>query len=588
MGRLKYYMVNRDKPLALKPYLEAVEAHCRQLSGEQLVELVLSLARNESTSGRVHFLEKLKILSPAGSIVIKQAQQDLESLLEDVEALKESIMERIRIIENGDYGALDDWDWEDARYDDEPEMISEMQLDDLSAMFDEAGGLFLNEEFLDAKYLYQALFDLLKELDESDYVMPDPDVELREARARYARCVYETSDEGRLLNEFAEAMDIGAYDRYGLRKIGDTYPSLQDVMDAGEKEMQGLRAFLPVWENFLEGQGIKDRPAGLLAESVYFTKGFAGVGELARKWGAAQPYGYLYWLDRLRQDNCWDEIQTIAKEALTVLEAGHSREKVSDFLAEAGRMTNEPAVTLDGRLEKFYSRPCHANLIYLLAEAVGQDQRETTLVKIIDFYARKIELDDNDHSLYLKVLLLAGRLDNAFKIAEGSKSLGWSYRSEIGLVFASICTVAADYDENAGIIRKLLGWYSRKEAIYSYDFLGEENDLIGFFHDEIIRGLRRADLPASGLKRYTDWAFRIGGNRVDGIVSNKHRSAYQRAAWVLGALAEVHASRGNNEKAGALIHEYCKEKYSRHSAFRREVKQVISESMLLRKIIESF
>lgn len=40
-------MVNRDKPLALKPYLEAVEAHCRQLSGEQLVELVLSLARNE-------------------------------------------------------------------------------------------------------------------------------------------------------------------------------------------------------------------------------------------------------------------------------------------------------------------------------------------------------------------------------------------------------------------------------------------------------------------------------------------------------------------------------------------------------------
>jgi len=581
--RFKYNMVNRNKPIALKPYLEAVEEHCRQLSGEELVQLVLSLAKNEAASGRVQFLERLNILSPAGKNVIKPKRSDLEALLEDVQGLKESIMERIEAIENGDYDALDDWDWEDARYDDEPEMISETQLDDLAGLFDEAGGLFLNGAFLDARHLYQALFELLKELDESDYVMPDTGVELREARARYARCVYETSGEDSRLDEFADAMDIGVSYRFDSQKIDGAYPLLQDVMDAGEKKMKGIQEFFPVWEKFLEGGGTQGRPASLLAEVVCFTRGLAGVGELARKWGSVQPYGYLFWLDRLGQENRWGEIQNIAKEALTVLKTGQAREKVSDFLAEAGRMTNDPAVVLGGHLEKFYSHACDANLQALLTEAVKQDQREKTLAQILDFYARQKELSNNEKSLYLKALLMAGHLDSAWKIVKGSKSLGWSYGPATGLVFGSICSVAANYRENAGTIQKLLSSYSGRSAIYSYHFSIEE-DPAGFFRDEIIRGLRQASFQSSSMKQYINWAFRIGRDRVDGIVSNTHRSAYQRAAWVLGSLAEVHAARGEVEKAGALLHEYCKEKFNRHRAFRREVKQVVSESILLRQM----
>ncbi len=581
-------MAHRSKPIALKPYLEAVEAHCRQLSGEELIQLLLALAKDESTSGRKQFLRRLNILSPAGKSVIKAGRPDLQALLEDVRGLKESILERIGAIENGDYDALDDWDWEDAHYDDEPEMISETQLDELAGLFDEAGGLFLNGDFLDARHLYQSLFELLKELDASDSLMPDTGVELREARARYARCVYETSDEDSRLDEFADAMDIGASYRFDNQKIDDAYPLLQDVMDAGEQEMKGIRDFFAVWEKFLVGQGIQGRPASLLAEVVYFTRGLSGVGELARQWGIAQPYGYLFWLDRLGQEKSWDEIQKIAKEALKVLEAGMAREKVSDFLAEAGRMTNDPTAVLGGHLEKFYSRACDANLKALLAEAVKQDQREKTLAQILSYYARQKELSDSDKSLYLKALLMAGHLGNAWKIVKGSKSLGWSYGLATGLVFGSICTVLANYHESAGTIQALLSWYSDRDAIYSCHFSLEEEDPAGFFHDEIIRGLRNASFQSSKLKQFTNWAFQIGGDRVDGIVSNKHRSAYQRAAWVLGALAEVHAARGDVEKAGALLHEYCKERYNRHSAFRREVKQVFSESLLLRQMETKF
>ncbi len=574
-------MKNRNRPIALKPYLESVEGLCRQLSGEELVQLVLSLAKDESTSGRAQFLEKLKTLSSAGKKATKSRRPNLENMLKDVQALKKSILERMEAIEKGDYDALDDWDWEDAHFDDEPEMVSEAQLNELAGLFDEAGRMFLNGELVGARRLYEALLDLHKELDESHYVMPGTGVELREARARYARCVYETSHEDRRLKEFGDAMDMDLPDRSGRQKSDDAYPLLQDVMDAREQEMMGIQDFFPLWEKFLKGKGTRDRPASLLAEVVYFSRGLAGIGQLARKWGSDQPHGYLFWLDRLREEKRWDTIRDIAREALAVLKRGKAREKAGDFLAEAGRMTGDPAVVLGGHLEKFYSRPCDANLKAFLTEAAEQDQRGKSLAQVLDFYARQKELDRDEKSLYLKALLMAGHLDRAWKIVKGSKSLGWSLEPATGFVFGSICAVAANHHENAGTIQKLLTWYSGMGSVYSHDFPVGEDDRTGFFRDEIIKGLRQARLQPSMLKQCTDWAFQIGRNRVDGIVSNTHRAAYERAALVLGSLAEVHAARGDVEKAASLLNEYCKQRYNRHVAFRREVKEVVSESILL-------
>jgi hypothetical protein len=573
-------MINRNERIALKPYLETIENHCGQLSREELIQLMLSLAKDVSTSGRMHFMERLKTLSP-GKSVAKAVSSDFKILLEEVQALKESIMERIEAIENGDYEALDDWDWENAHYDDEPEMISEEQMNDLAGLFDEAGGLFLNGELWDSRSLYQALFDLLEALDESEFYMPEPVVDIREERARYARCAYETSDDSQRLEAFTDAMDIEASYRFDKRKIDDSYPLLQDVMDAGEQDMKDIRGFYPLWEKLLEGEGAHGRPASLLVEVVYFTKGLTGVGNLAHKWGGIQPYGYLFWLDKLRQEKQWDDIVKVAKDALVTLKAGQAREKISDFLSEAGQMTGNPAIVLESSLEKLYSHPCDANLKTMLIEAVKQDQREECLTKILDFHERQKGLDNNEKSLYLKVLLLAGNLDKAWEIVQGAKSLGWSYSSSVGLYFGSISTVAANFHEDAGTIRRLLTMYYGESSIYSYQFSVEEETQGSFFHNEIIKGLRQARFQQSRLNKYTDWAFQIGRERIDGIVSNTHRSAYQRAAWVLGSLAEVYAAQGDVKKAGSLIHEYCKEKYNRHSAFKREVKQMISESTLL-------
>ena len=73
----------------------------------------------------------------------------------------------------------------------------------------------------------------------------------------------------------------------------------------------------------------------------------------------------------------------------------------------------------------------------------------------------------------------------------------------------------------------------------------------------------------------------IGKKRIDHIVTNKYRKAYERAAQVLGALSETYIAIGEKSKAKRIIHTFYSEKYNRYSAFRREVKKVVMDSDML-------
>ena len=96
------------------------------------------------------------------------------------------------------------------------------------------------------------------------------------------------------------------------------------------------------------------------------------------------------------------------------------------------------------------------------------------------------------------------------------------------------------------------------------------------------KGLKQKEETKSRATEYLSWAEKIGKMRIDHIVSNKHRRAYERAAQVLGSLAEVYAATGKKTKAAKILHKYYNEKYNRFSAFRREVKAVVMGSDILR------
>ena len=69
--------------------------------------------------------------------------------------------------------------------------------------------------------------------------------------------------------------------------------------------------------------------------------------------------------------------------------------------------------------------------------------------------------------------------------------------------------------------------------------------------------------------KYIDWLKDIIDKRVDAIVSNGHRKSYFKAAILVVALNEVLESNDIQNKDDFINYYY--KKYSRHSAFRREL-----------------
>ncbi|MCG2778958.1 MAG: hypothetical protein L6406_25055 [Desulfobacterales bacterium] len=67
------------------------------------------------------------------------------------------------------------------------------------------------------------------------------------------------------------------------------------------------------------------------------------------------------------------------------------------------------------------------------------------------------------------------------------------------------------------------------------------------------KGLKQKEETKSQAAEYLSWAEKIGKLRIDHIVSNKHRRAYERAAQVLGSLAEAYAAMGKKTEAAKIL-----------------------------------
>ncbi|MCP4575831.1 MAG: hypothetical protein GY846_06065, partial [Deltaproteobacteria bacterium] len=147
--------------IALKPYLERIQAFCRPLSKGELAEVVVGLAKDVSTSERVGFLENLESIMPGGSPSKVPDRVGVDELLDEIQALREAIEERAESIEDGSY--WDDPDvYEDSGFDDEdPDYVSDDQMEDIAGFFAGAQSLFMDGKLEDARQVYDLLFDLV-------------------------------------------------------------------------------------------------------------------------------------------------------------------------------------------------------------------------------------------------------------------------------------------------------------------------------------------------------------------------------------------------------------------------------------------
>lgn len=571
----------KKSKIALKPYLDLIAGYCDTLSNIELTDVIIRLAKDVPTSGRVQFLEKIESCLPGRKSAAVPEADPVDQTLNDIEALKESIEERINSIENGSYwDDADEWEY-DGYHDDEPDYLSQDQENELESYFDVAENLFMDDRLEDARNVYEALFQLISYLKENADFSLGHEIDIREARARYCRCVYETADADKKLAEFAVAMEIDVSVPYNENEYDESYPLMQDVADARPGEMGDLKSFLPAWKKVLAQKETKGRPAVLFLETVNRLEGINGVSKLARKWKNSQPQGYLFWLDIMKQKNDPKGIINVGTEGLKALKEGRLRECVAKFIIDAAGNLNNAKQLLLGKRERFFSIMSDQNLLDLVNEAIKQDLRDKELGAALNYFKSSKSMDDDQKALYVKTLLMAGQLNTAFSMAKKEKSVGWSYHSNAGVVFGSVLSMLAGPTEKAVTIKTLLKGYANQSSVYSERY-SVDDEMGTSFYEEIISGLKQKKFTKAKRNEYLAWAEKIGKRRIEHIVSNKHRRAYERAAQVLGSLAEAYATMGQKSKTLKILHKYYNEKYNRFSAFRREVKAVVKDSELLR------
>ncbi|MFZ5799220.1 MAG: hypothetical protein ACOY3O_12465 [Thermodesulfobacteriota bacterium] len=580
-----------QRNMALKPYLEAIRRTCEPLSHHELLEMILTMAREEPSARRDDFLHRLQALRPGAEPAKAAPSFTLKEILKDIDKLERAILKRIKDIENGDFNDWDedDFDYRGSRnsygyYDDEDiDMLGDDHKAELASLFEEAGGLFLQGDLDGARDIFARLFLLMARVEDASGYTIDWDMDLREPRARYCRCVYECADPAERVQKMLSAMEIEVRDLpYQEEPAGD-FPLLQDVIDSRPGDLPDFAAFLPAWEKNLAGRGYKNkRLASLLLEAAFLRGGLAEVSRLAHKWRDKQPLGYLSWLARLEEASAWQDLKEAATEALTALPAGRQRAAAAQFLIIAGGKLNDDPAILAGKRERFAADPDAFSLLALVTEAGRQQGRAQELTFALKVLAQARKDTPDLGVLRAKTLLMAGRLDEAFALAEKEKAVGWSFGSTAGIAFAAILHLSCGSSRKCELADSMLRDYARDTSFLYETTIREDDEIAHDFYQEILAGLAMSAPKPADLARYRKWAQTIGEKRVNEIARNKHRNAYDRAARVLASLAEVLAAAGEPIKALALLQEYCKTRFNRHTAFRNEVRQAVKTSLLLK------
>ncbi len=576
----------KESTISLKPYLDRISAYCSELSKKELTDIIISLAKEVPSSERMSFLKQIESYIHRYKKTVSTETHSVDEILDEVEELREDIVNRISSIEDGTYWD-EYWDysnglWQNDSYydDDQPEYVTEEQIEYLESLFDVADEIFLKGDLEGAKKLYRSLLDLVDFIESDAIVFPD-NINLKEARARYCRCVYETSDLETRLEKFIMAMKPDLPFEFYQDRYLERYPLMQDVIDAKQEEMKDLDSFWPMWKNALSRWTKTARVSILYLEAIHHLQGIDGVVQKAREWGEKQPQGYFYWLKILEKEKEFRGMLDVCKEALEIFDENMIKRRIANIMISAAKELGDNKHILMGKRERFFSDPGDSSLLDFIAEATVQGKKNTEIDRAIRFCNECSTNQAHLKPIRVKLHLMAGDLESAFVEAKSERCMGWSSNNVAGIVFGAILSSIVDHSDRASTIKALFQNYSE---VYQYFGINSSVNQSAntSLYEYIVDGLKAKKETKSLAVKYFSWAVEIGAKRIDHIVSNKYRGAYERAAKVLGSLAEAYILSGRKGEAEKIINTFCRIKYSRYSAFKREVKKVTNDSSILR------
>ena len=565
--------------LSLKKFSETVETFLSQSAKSQLQEVIRRWAADTEPTERHAFLSRLteKQSTPMADVSRNVSLlQDIDDILVEVENM-----------------ATEEPDWELYEQDDEDSLGGfERFVEPLTVLFDRTEAAFDDGDFSAARMAYEKLFSSFAI--ESDYgqgVRPHdlPEINFEEVRARYLRATYLDTPLADRVASLLEAMTLGTATDFGMER-----PGLRDLVNNAVTPLPEFDEFLPRW---IEVVKQKDGPQydAWLREAVVLKDGVAGIENLALTEGKLRPRAFLDWISELFQNKRHEDAVKAAEVSLERLPRDLPiRAAIADHMVACAQDLKLPAAEARGRWITFETKPSLEKLIALFESAKGPERtklmrRAADVISNHQSTQHKYERDKSwerdfvespasvDNSLLAHAYLLAGLMEKALTLAKSGKTLGWSGNDNAQPLCVAYGLVHGTQLAPQDVPPRLRSlWVSAAHRIYTwsdsyFELETKEKRTIAQQIDDAYKHSMECH-PLS--PEFAEWCFKAAEARVNAIVSNNHRRAYDRAALLTVASYETMLAIQNEKEAKNFVNR-IRDRFPRHSAFQRELQALL-------------
>jgi hypothetical protein len=259
----------------------------------------------------------------------------------------------------------------------------------------------------------------------------------------------------------------------------------------------------------------------------------------------------------------YDEIVAVALKGLkNTDEKLESRAALANLLASVTQAAGNEDLFEYAIIERFRSKPSLINFIPVIE--TGKPDVVANSIINLDSYQRSIDNLGSSHLYedYFVIHFLNKDYDMVFDaFNKDRKSLGWS-SSLKRITIPLFIGLLTGFNEEAVTIKKMI--------------VEKVPEIADFYK------LLKVNVGAVTPEQDRIWRERCikeAENRIDAIVSEKHRGSYSKAAQLLVAISEMILFRDEAEPLKLL--EKYKERYLRYTAFRGEVRAVLSKTNIM-------
>ena len=477
--------------------------------------------------------------------VDKEAKTETADLFAEIERLSSEI-------EEGGYEFH--WDFDNYGYYDYGDDADGDELVDVNGLGREITKLIpqimkvaQNEQYEEAYQLFSQLFSLSVSNDYGD----DIDIE-------------QLFDRNLIRLDYHEVLNIYAYvvlvSKRGKERAKILYEiidnsnfKIEAVLKSGTTSIGDETEFYQEWIEYLcdleiDKYWVKNRD-NLLIDALTSSGGINALRSFVAEHGMKHANVVFKLLQAdIQNENFFQAVETIKKGFNEINGIDDNKTKLADYLIAIARKSNDELLLKEGIIEGFKSS--------LQLEYYGEIHawQDVDLIReMLDYL--EVHVGKSDFH-YFCIHFLNGNHELIWnECVKDTMSLGWSHSLK-GFIFP-LLLVAITKDELGILTTDMVNYRGNQLRYVQFAELLTNSKLV---------------LTDSQNQEYSKWCENQIGLRVDAIVTNQHRGAYDRAAKLIVAMGEILMTNYNEQTGMNYILKF-KQTYPRHNSFQKSLRE---------------